>query len=141
MAAVYGITGDQVISLLCFLHFRIGIIQYFNVEGLNHLAIKEPQVLFKKVTDLIIETLFCPALKDTEKEVYKKRGIISKSCAEIVLNKMGIFKASKIENVEAGEDITSNDFLKLLVHLRIVSPFHATQGSPLENIKFSFHVF
>ena len=134
MAAVYGITGDQVISLLCFLHSRIGIIQYFNVEGLNHLVIKEPQVLFKKITDLIIETFSCPALKDTEREVYKKRGIISKSCAEIVLNKMGIFKASKIENVvEAGEDITSNDFLKLLVYLRIVAPFHATQGSPLEN--------
>ena len=131
MAAVYGITGEKVINLLCFLHSRIGIIQYFNVEGLNHLVIKEPQVLFKKVTDLIIETFSCPALKDTEKDVYKKRGIISKSCAEIVLNKMEIFKASEIENVvEAGEDITSDEFLKLLIYLRIIAPFH---GSPLEN--------
>ena len=52
----------------------IGIIQYFNVEGLNEIIVKEPQVLFDKVTELIVETFSKESL-DTKEE----KGIFSLS--------------------------------------------------------------
>ena len=36
IAAKCGIAGDQVSHLLQFLHLRIGIIQYFDVDGIRH---------------------------------------------------------------------------------------------------------
>ena len=114
MAAVYGITGKQVIDLLHFLHLRIGVIRYFNVKGLRHIIVKEPQVLFNKVTDLIIETFSSKFLRDTERDDFKKRGI---------------FLASSFESVVKTDDkITSSEFLQLLVHLRIITAFPTPEG-------------
>ena len=114
MAAVYGITGDQVIDLLHFLHFRISVIRYFDVKGLRNIIIKEPQVLFNKVTDLIIETFSSTILRDRERNDFKKRGI---------------FSASSFENIVKTDDkITSNEFLQLLVHLRIIASFPTQEG-------------
>ena len=114
MAAVYGITGDQVIDLLHFLHFRIGVIRYFDVEGLRHIIVKEPQVLFNKVTDLIIKTFSSTFLRDGERNDFKKRGIFSASSFESI--------------IETDDKITSSEFLQLLVHLRIIAPFSTPEG-------------
>ena len=110
MAKVYKIIDNEVFELLKFLHSRIGIIQYFNVEYLNNIIVKDPQVLFDKVTELIIQT-FSKSGPLTTKE--KKN-----------LKEKGIFSLSVFNNTTKGDDkISSEKFLGLLVHLRIVAQF------------------
>jgi GTPase SAR1 family protein len=117
MAARYGIVGHQVSHLLQFLHLRIGVIQYYDVDGLRHIVVKEPQVLFNKVTNLIIRTFSCEALTTSELRNFQK----------------GILTASVLKSVVSSEDgITSQDFLKLLVHLRIITPYPSTIPGNLE---------
>ena len=121
MAAQYGIEGDQVSHLLQFLHLRIGVIQYHDVDGLRHIIIKEPQVLFNKVTNLIIRTFSCEALTTKEHRDFQK----------------GILTASALESIVSSDDeITSEDFVKLLVHLRIITPYPSTTPGDQEKRYF-----
>ena len=107
LAAQYGISKDQVKHLLRFLHTRIGRIKYFPVKGLHNIVVREPQVLFNKVTDLIVETFSSKRLRSREFTDFKYKGIISASVFKTVI---------KVE-----DDIDPNSFLQLLVHLRIIS--------------------
>lgn len=110
MAAKYGIHDDQLYHLLEFLHFRIGIIRYFNKDGVRHIVIKEPQVLFNKVNNLIIQTFSCEAAFTTEEfHNFERKGILTASAFESVLG--------------SEDNITPEDFLKILVHLHITAPF------------------
>ncbi len=108
LAARYGIVGDQVFHLLHFLHVRIGNIRYFNTEGLRHIIVKEPQALFNKITDLIITTFSSGVLRTSEALDFKKKGILSASAFEDVVSR-------------DNDKISPRDFLRLLVHLRIIS--------------------
>ena len=111
MAAKYGIVGDDVSHLLQFLHLRIGVIHYYDVDGLRHIVVKEPQVLFNKVTNLIIRTFSSKALRTKEHRDIQK----------------GILTASALESVIGREDqLTCQEFLKLLVHLRIIARYPST---------------
>ena len=111
MAAQYGIEGNRLSHLLQFLHLRIGVIQYHDMDGLRHIIVKEPQFLFKKVTNLIITTFSSKALTTKEQRDFQK----------------GILTASALENIISNEDeISSEDFVKLLVHLRIITPYPST---------------
>ena len=123
MAAKYGIEEDQLVHLLQFLHLRIGVIRYFDKDGVRHIVIKEPQVLFNNVTDLIIKTFSCEALTVTEAEDFKKKGILTASILATALNNLG--------------DITPEEFLQLLVHLRITAPFSASDN-PSEEKRYFF---
>ena len=108
MAAKYGIVGDDVSHLLQFLHLRIGVIHYYDVDGLRHIVVKEPQVLFNKVTDLIIRTFSSKALTTKEQRDFQK----------------GILTASALKSVIGSKDqLTCQEFLKLLVHLRIIARY------------------
>ena len=111
MAAKYGIVGDDVSHLLQFLHHRIGVIHYYDVDGLRHIVVKKPQVLFNKVTDLIIMTFSSKALTTKEQRDFQK----------------GILTASAIKSVIGSKDqLTCQEFLKLLVHLRIIARYPST---------------
>ena len=121
MAAKYGIVGDQVSHLLQFLHLRLGVIQYFDEDGLRHIVVKEPQVLFNKVTNLIIRTFSSEALTTKERQDFMK----------------GILTASVLESViRSGDEISSEEFLKLLVHLRIITPYPSTTPGDREERYF-----
>ena len=74
------------------------------------MIIKEPQVLFNKVTDLLVKTFLSPeALKMSEQESFFKKGIL---------------EASVFDNLLSKEDkITPKQFLSFLLHLRIAIPF------------------
>ena len=121
MAARYGIENDQVSHLLQFLHLRIGVIQYHDVDGLRHIIIKEPQVLFNKVTNLIIRTFSSGALTTKEQRDFQK----------------GILTTSVLESIVSNDDeITSEDFLKLLLHLRIITPYPSTTPGDQEKRYF-----
>ena len=123
MAGKYGIEENQLVHLLQFLHLRIGIIRYFDKDGVRHIVIKEPQVLFNNVTDLIIKTFSCEALTDTEAEDFEKKGILTASVLATALKDLG--------------DITPEEFLQLLVHLRITAPF-STSDNPSEEKRYFF---
>ena len=107
LAAKFGIEGSDIKSLL---HFRVGIIQHYDVEGLSDLIIKEPQVLFNKVSDLLVKTFLSPrSLNMSEQECFSEKGIQ---------------EASIFDNILSNEDkITPKQFLSFLLHLRIAIPF------------------
>ena len=110
MAANYGIEEDQLVHLLQFLHLRIGVIRYFDKDGVRHIVIKDPQVLFTKVTDLIVKTFSSEALTDAEADNFEKKGILT---------------ASAFANVVSSQDgISPEEFLHLLVQLRITALFN-----------------
>ena len=115
LAAKFGIEGSDIKSLLQFLHFRVGIIQHYDIEGLSDLIIKEPQVLFNKVTDLLVKTFLLPvSLIMSEQECFSKKGIL---------------EASVFDNILSNEDkITPKQFLSFLLHLRIAIPFTDKNG-------------
>ena len=123
MAAKYGIEEDQLVHLLQFLHLRIGVIRYFDKYGVRHIVIKEPQVLFNNVTGLIIKTFSCEALTVKEAEDFEKKGILTASVLATALKDLG--------------DITPEEFLQLLVHLRITALFSASDN-PSEEQRYFF---
>ena len=109
MAANYGIEEGQLSHLLQFLHLRIGVIRYFDKDGVRHIVICKPEVLFNKVTDLIVKTFSSGApLRDTERDDFTKKGIITASVLAMVIDE---------------KEISSKEFLQLLVHLRIAAKY------------------
>ena len=96
---------------LHFIHTRMGLIRYFPHEELKDLVIIDPQILFEKVTELIVETF-----------TFKHFGNLSKP--EIFKN-MGIFNLIDFERISSrtGQNLTPTLFAKLLEHLRIAAPF------------------
>jgi hypothetical protein len=114
IAEKYEIVGEgDLIKLLDFLHLRVGIIQHFNIDGVRHIVVKEPQVLFSKISDLIIKTFSCQDtfLPDQFREF--ERGILSLSA----------FKSVVSDRYE----ITPREFLRLLSCLRIIAPLSPSQ--------------
>ena len=103
-------------DLLQFLHFRIGIIQHYDVDNLSDIVIKEPQVLFNKVTDLLVKTFISSeALKMDQQVSFCQRGILEASVLKSILG--------------MDEDkITSKQFLAFMVHLRLAVPFNDKYG-------------
>ena len=111
LASKFGITSNQISHLLHFLHFRIGIIQHYDVKNLSDIVIKEPQILFSKVTDLLVKTfLSSEALKMDEQASFCHKGILEASVLENILGKNE-------------DDIKSEQFLAFMVHLRLAVPF------------------
>ena len=112
LASKFGITSNQISHLLHFLHFRIGIIQHYDVENLSDIVIKEPQILFSKVTDLLVKTFLSSeaALKMDEQTSFCQKGILEASVLENILGKNK-------------DEITSMQFLAFMVHLRLAVPF------------------
>ena len=110
--------NKEVTEMLKFLHHRIGIVQYYDTEDLKHLVIKEPQVLFNKLTELMVKTFpFSEALlPSTESDLTK-----------------GIIKASELEQLfTAVNAMKPKEFIAFLEHLRIAASFHE------ENEKYFF---
>ncbi len=115
LAAKFYIDETEIKSLLDFLHFRVGIIQYYDVEGISDLVIKEPQVLFNKVTQLIVNTFLCRIpLPMSQRESFCQRGILEFSAFEGLIGDK--------------DQMTSQQFLKFLLHLRVAVSFTDNSG-------------
>ncbi len=115
LAAKFFIDEKEIKSLLNFLHFRVGIIQYYNVEGISDVVIKEPQVLFNKVTQLIVNTFLCRIpLPMSQRESFCQRGILEFSAFEGLIGD--------------NDQMTSQQFLKFLLHLRVAVSFTDNSG-------------
>ena len=117
LASKFGISLDKINHLLHFLHFRIGIIQHYNVDHLSEIVIKEPQVLFNKVSDLLVKTfLSAGALKRNQRASFCEKGILEVSVLENLMDK-------------SKDTITTEQFLAFLVHLRLAVPFTDKNGT------------
>ena len=136
LAAKHGIEGDDVFHLLHFLHLRIGIVRYYDVDGLRDIVVIEPQVLFNTITDLVIRTFSCDALTRQEVDEFERKGLMSSSVLECVINneeKKGILPASAFKGkCFSDEKISSETFLQLLVHLRIITPIATPEGKEVK---------
>ena len=72
-----GITDrNELNQALSFIHSKLGLIRYFNVKDLNTLVVVDPQVLFDKITDLIVKTFTVENVDEKEIEDFRQRGII-----------------------------------------------------------------
>ena len=79
-----GISNQEELKIaLSFIHSRLGLVRYFDVDGLNSLVVVDPQILFDKITRLIVET-FSGGENASHKEIedFHKRGIISQPVME-----------------------------------------------------------
>ena len=111
LVSKFNITSNKVNHLLQFLHFRIGIIQHYDVDYLSDIVIKEPQVLFNRVTDLLVKTfLTSEAMNEEEHTTFCQKGILDTSLIENILG-------------ESNDKITTKQFLAFMVHLRLAVPF------------------
>ena len=117
LASKFRISSDKIHHLLRFLHFRIGIIQHYDVDHLSEIVIKEPQVLFNKVTDLLVKTfLSTGSMKMNQRASFCEKGILEVSVLENLMDK-------------SKDAITTEQFLAFLVHLRLAVPFTDKNGT------------
>ena len=124
MAANCGIEEDQLVRLLQFLHTRVGVILHFDKDGVRDIVIKEPQVLFNYVTNLILRTFSCEALMTAQIKDFEKKGILTASVLGTALKNFVNF------------EFTPKQFLQLLVHLRITAPLCSSEKPSKEKQYF-----
>ena len=96
---------------LHFIHTKMGLIRYFPHEQLKDIVIVDPQILFEKVTELIVETFtFDKVCNHSKLEIFKN---------------MGIFNLSDFIRIssQTGQNLTPPLFAKLLEYLRIAARF------------------
>ena len=98
----------------------MGLVRYFPHEGLKDIVIVDPQILFEKVTELIVET-------------FTFENLCHHSKLETFEN-MGIFNLSDFNKISSrtGQKLTPTLFAKLLEHLRIAAQFQ--QGGEIKYI-------
>ena len=95
---------------LWFLHHNIGIVRHFQeVPELRDVVIKEPQYIFDKVTELIIQTF-----------TFDKIGPIK--CEEFM--KMGLFSADVFSKylISDSDTLTGDQLAIALKHLHVIAP-------------------
>ena len=109
----------ELTTALSFIHSRLGLVRYFNVEELDSLVVVDPQVLFDKITDLIVETFINDEVNVEQNEIeeFREKGIISVSAMK---------KISERSNKDVR--LPFPWLTKLLNHLRIAALFKDHQG-------------
>ena len=108
-----GITSrEELNEALWFLHTKVGLIRHFQgagLEDLQEIVIQDPQVLFDRITNLVVETFTFDKTSPAVRENFKKKGI---------------FPFSTFEKISASSDhlLTPSRLVKLLEHLHIIAP-------------------
>ena len=75
---------------LHFIHTKMGLIRYFPYDDLNRFVIIDPQILFDKVTELIVETFtFENVSKHKVLDTFKRKGIFSLTDFMQISNRIG----------------------------------------------------
>ena len=96
---------------LHFIHTKMGLVRHFPHEELKDIVIVDPQILFEKVTELIVETFTFENLPNHSKlEAFKH---------------MGIFDLSDFTKISSrtGQKLTPTLFATMLEYLRIAARF------------------
>ena len=110
-------THEELTTALSFIHSRLGLVRYFDVEELNSLVVIDPKVLFDKITDLIVKTFVIENAEQNEIEDFQTKGIISVAVMKRI-------------NERSNQDVQLpfEWFAKLLNHLRIAALFKDHHG-------------
>ena len=83
-----GITNrSELKQALSFIHSRLGLIRYFNTDDLNTLVVIDPQILFDRITDLIVATFTSNNVEANEIEEFRRKGIIPLAVMEKLSDK------------------------------------------------------
>ena len=115
-----GITDRKELNqALCFIHSRLGLVRYFNTEDLNTLVVIDPQILFDKITDLIVKTFTSDNVnvKVKEMEDFHQRGIIPVAVMQEIS-----------DNSSSDSKLPFIWLTKLLNYLRIAALFTDSDG-------------
>lgn len=101
---------DELKEALWFLHTKMGVIRYFPYGDLSKIVVIDPQLLFDRITDLIVQTF-----------TFENAGELL--CDEF--EKKGIFSLEDFERISVTSDplLTHPRFIELLKLLRIIVPF------------------
>ena len=105
-------SNDELDAALWFLHTKMGLIRHYQGEGLEDLktiVIQDTQVLFDKITGLIVQTF---TFENTDPNVQEE------------FRKKGIFPFSDFERISSrGSDqlLSAAKLVSLLKHLRIIA--------------------
>ena len=99
---------DELQNALWFLHTKIGVIRHFQHGDVSKIVIIDPQLLFDKITELIIKTFTFDKGTRLSQEFLKK----------------GLFSFEDFSRINTTRDphLTHLRFIDLLEHLRIVVP-------------------
>ena len=122
-----GITSQgELNEALWFLHTKVGLIRHFQgegLEGLRKIVIQDPQVLFDRITDLVVETFTFDKTSPAVREDFKKKGI---------------FPFSTFEKISASSDhlLTPSRLVKLLEHLHIIAPLEKEEWEDGEEKRY-----
>ena len=99
---------DELHNALWFLHTKMGVIRYFRYDNVSKIVIIDPQLLFDKITELIIKTFTFDKGTRLSEEFTKK----------------GLFSFEDFSRINTTQDplLTHERFIDLLKNLRIVVP-------------------
>ena len=115
-----GISDHRELShALSFIHSRLGLVRYFNVEGLNELVIIDPQVLFDRITDLLVNTFTSSHAEANEMEDFYEKGILPIAVLE---------RINKLKKSTSDVQLPFTWLTKLLNYLRIAALFRDRHG-------------
>ena len=117
-----GITDrKELIQALSFIHSRLGLVRYYNKEDLNTLVVIDPQILFDKITDLVVKTFTNDNVNITVKvkeiEDFRQKGIIPVAVMQEISN-----------NSSSDSRLPFIWLTKLLNYLRIAALFTDSNG-------------
>ena len=107
-------TRDELDDALFFLHTRLGVVRHFQVDGLRDIVIKDTQLIFDKITELILETFTFADMPGQDR-----------------FEREGFFRANFIEVISQDEHLelfTSSKLVQLLKHLNIIAPLENHKG-------------
>ena len=121
IAAQCGITSRKRLNkALKFLHTRLGVVRYFKkIPELREIVIRDPQILFDKISNLISNTFTFDRVQPSTIEMFQQKGI---------------FSLQEITRLTAGSNdlLTTQKLLTLLEHLHIIAPIQDDSGRVVE---------
>ena len=109
-------THEELTIALSFIHSRLGLVRYFDVQGLNSLVVVDPQIIFDKITELIVET-FVGEYGMQEK--FHMKGIISVAVIKRISERSGKAISDKLPFIW---------LIDLLNYLRLAAYFKDSYG-------------
>ena len=113
-------TPQELNTALWFLHTRLGVVRYFpHIRELRDIVIRDPQIIFDRITDLIASTFTFEATGRHREQQFQQTGI---------------FTLSEIAKLTAQSDelFTPTRLIKLLEYLHIIAPIRDDRGRALE---------
>ena len=106
---------EELDEALWFLHTKLGILRHFqNIPELRGIVIREPQLLFSKITELITST-FVFEDDPYAVEIFQQKGILPRRVIEDISSR-------------CGDLLTCSKLVKLLEHLHIIAPMEDETG-------------